>query len=342
MFGASVSWILRIFITSFLVYKFIVLVSRKNPSVTRTTGIRSPEEEEVFRPQEQGFDFAFGLRKPLDPSIGYFTVKYINQTVLDDGSRPKERTKLDFADCGNSHFNYKDQEEVKKFGINKFNCITNDDYSFFGNFYQRNMQYVELKLWKCKNDTDDLPKGTVCKNQKTIDEYFKDETFSFAFVNQMFALENYDQPIFSFIDDQLFFELDPTVSKRANFFIQRQVYELEDTLVQLGQKVEDEYFQITNIKSYEDMYSDSDGYIVAVYMRSDKLFDKYERQVYDILTFLGDIGGLTEALISIGTLIVGFFTQKMFMSKIVRKIYHIRNYDNIEHETQERLKRQST
>jgi hypothetical protein len=77
--------------------------------------------------------------------------------VLDDGSRPKERTKLDFADCGNSHFNYKDQEEVKKFGINKFNCLTNDDYSFFGNFYQRNMQYVELKLWKCKNGTDDLP-----------------------------------------------------------------------------------------------------------------------------------------------------------------------------------------
>lgn len=75
-------------------------------------------------------------------------------------------------------------------------------------------------------------------------------------------------------------------------------------------------------------------------MRSDKLFDKYERQVYDILTFLGDIGGLTEALISIGSLIVGFFTQKMFMSKIVRKIYHIRNYDNIEHETQERLNRE--
>jgi hypothetical protein len=62
------------------------------------------------------------------------------------------------------------------------------------------------------------------------------------------------------------------------------------------------------------------------------MFDKYERQVYDILIFLGDIGCLTEALISIGTLIVGFFTQKMFMSKIVRKIYHIRKYDNIESE----------
>ena len=71
------------------------------------------------------------------------------------------------------------------------------------------------------------------------------------------------------------------------------------------------------------------------------MFDKYERQVYDILTFLGDIGGLTEALISIGSLIVGFFTQKLFMSKIVRKIYHIRKYDNIEHESLSRLKKEN-
>jgi hypothetical protein len=102
--------------------------------------------------------------------------------------------------------------------------------------------------------------------------------------------------------------------------------------VQLGQKVEDEYFQVVNIRQYDDIYSDKDGYVVAVYLRSDRMFDKYERQVYDTLTFLGDIGGLTEALISIGTLIVGFFTQKMFMSKIVRKIYHIRKYDSIESE----------
>jgi hypothetical protein len=47
---------------------------------------------------------------------------------------------------------------------------------------------------------------------------------------------------------------------------------------------------------------------------------------------MGDIGGLSEALIGIGVVIVGFITQKMFMSKIIRKIYHIRKYENIEHE----------
>lgn len=69
-------------------------------------------------------------------------------------------------------------------------------------------------------------------------------------------------------------------------------------------------------------------------MRSDKMYDAYERKVNDLLTFMGDIGGLSEALIGIGVVIVGFITQKMFMSKIIRKIYHIRKYENIEHEVQ--------
>jgi len=83
MFGASISWVLRIVITAYLVYKFIVLVTRQDASITKTTGIRAPEDDEPFRPQEMGFDFAFGLREPLDPSIGYFTMQYINQTIND-------------------------------------------------------------------------------------------------------------------------------------------------------------------------------------------------------------------------------------------------------------------
>jgi hypothetical protein len=40
-----------------------------------------------------------------------------------------------------------------------------------------------LKLWKCKNNSADLPFGTICKDQQSIDNFFRDETFSFAFVN---------------------------------------------------------------------------------------------------------------------------------------------------------------
>jgi hypothetical protein len=92
------------------------------------------------------------------------------------------------------------------------------------------------------------------------------------------------------------------------------------------------------VKSYDDNYSDAPGenFLVAIYMRSDKMYDTYDRKVNDLLTLMGDIGGLSEALIGIGIVIVGFITQKMFMSKIVRKIYHIRRYENIDHEADKR------
>lgn len=80
------------------------------------------------------------------------------------------------------------------------------------------MRYLELKLWKCQNLT--APKGVVCKNQTFIDNYFNGETFSFAFVNSMFALDDYVSPIKYFIDDSLFFELDSRFAKKANFVIQ--------------------------------------------------------------------------------------------------------------------------
>jgi len=91
------------------------------------------------------------------------------------------------------------------------------------------------------------------------------------------------------------------------------------------------------VKPYEDNFSDVAGenYMVAIFIRSDKMYDFYERKVSDLLTFMSNIGGLSEALIKIGMLIVGFITQKMFMSKIVRKIYHIRKYENIEQEPHE-------
>jgi hypothetical protein len=48
------------------------------------------------------------------------------------------------------------------------------------------------------------------------------------------------------------------------------------------------------------------------------------------------MGGLFEALIGIGMIFVGFVAQKIFMSKIVRKIYHIRRYENIDYEIEKR------
>jgi hypothetical protein len=83
------------------------------------------------------------------------------------------------------------------------------------------MKYLEIKLWKCNNLTkaENGYNNVKCKNKTEIDNYFRDEAFNFAFVNSIFDVSGFEQPVQQFIDDSLFFELDPNVSKKANFFV---------------------------------------------------------------------------------------------------------------------------
>jgi len=89
------------------------------------------------------------------------------------------------------------------------------------------------------------------------------------------------------------------------------------------------FHRVTNIKTYDSDYSDDEGYLVAVYIQADKFYDSYDRRVTDILTVLGDLGGLQDFLEIVGHILVGYVAKKMFISSIVRKIYHMRKYENI-------------
>jgi hypothetical protein len=44
---------------------------------------------------------------------------------------------------------------------------------------------------------------------------------------------------------------------------------------------------------------------------------------------MAEIGGLHKALFTIGMILVSFVAQKVFMSNVVRRIYQVRNYENI-------------
>jgi hypothetical protein len=83
---------------------------------------------------------------------------------------------------------------------------------------------------------------------------------------------------------------------------------------------------VNSIRYYDAAYSDSDGYIAAVYLRFDNRYDLYTRQVYSILDLLGDLGGLQGSLLGIGLLIVSFFTNRLFVSDMLQKIYQVRKY----------------
>ena len=166
-------------------------------------------------------------------------------------------------------------------GINNYNCLVNENYDMQGNYYRSRLTYLEIKLWKCNNYTKQeyiKNPNIVCADPASINKRFKDESFSFAFVNSYFESTNYETPIQQFIDDGLFFELDPNVAKKANFFIQKSSISVQDKILQVASgPVEKEFALVKNIRTYDNDYSDEEGLLVAIYLRLDKQYDLYER-----------------------------------------------------------------
>ncbi|CDW71429.1 UNKNOWN [Stylonychia lemnae] len=338
LFGAAISLVLMIVLLAFGIYKFVYLVNRWNPNVIKTSFLRDLKEEPAFRPQDLGFDFAFGIGEDIPANIGGFTVRQIEFQFEKYSNGTQKRVKkpsrdLNITKCGSDLFRYDDKQELVDLEIDQMNCLKETEYELKGNFYAQEYKYLELKLWKCGSR---FKSSANCANETAMQQYFSDKTFSFAFINTQFVLDSYDpqQRLQYFIDDSLLFELESQRIKKTNFYVQKSEGELEDSLLQLGQSEMIEFHQATNFKTYDDEYTNDDGYIVAIYIRFDRTYDNYERKVYGFLEFLGDLGGLQGSLISIGMFFVGFVAQRLFFSKIIKKIYQVRKYDNFDSNNQ--------
>lgn len=58
-----------------------------------------------------------------------------------------------------------------------------------------------------------------------------------------------------------------------------------------------------------------------VYIRFDKKYDTYEREVYGLGEFFENVGGFYSAILILGLVFVPFFSERMFYANLIRKIY---------------------
>ena len=110
-YGAFVSAVIILTLLAYTGYKIDEVIQRKSPTVSKTTSLVSEiDAAKPFSPQELGFDFAFGLNNPLDPSLGYVSVSYINWTQTGNGTHSKISKNIDLVTCGDTNFNYTNKE----------------------------------------------------------------------------------------------------------------------------------------------------------------------------------------------------------------------------------------
>ena len=49
----------------------------------------------------------------------------------------------------------------------------------------------------------------------------------------------------------------------------------------------------------------------------------YKREGYDLLTYLGDLGGLFDIVFILGSIITTFLTSKLFTANLISQLYRI-------------------
>lgn len=115
---------------AYTAFRSYVLFNRINPDISKKGLMRDLNLEGPFQPQTSGFDFSFGIGKPLDPSYGYYTaverLAYFSAVPNPDGTfnKTKETRNIELVQCGSEgNFHYSNQSEVVMLNINKYMCF---------------------------------------------------------------------------------------------------------------------------------------------------------------------------------------------------------------------------
>lgn len=75
---------------------------------------------------------------------------------------------------------------------------------------------------------------------------------------------------------------------------------------------------------YEDKYYEENGYVISAYLRYDRKYNVYNRQIYNFMDILGDVGGMFQSLYFAGLVIIGFYNRRMFISAVLRSLYQVK------------------
>jgi len=158
----------------------------------------------------------------------------------------------------------------------------------------------------------------------------KQSRFSLAIENTVINMKDYKNGVQRIIEDGLYWEVVPSMRKKSNILIRKNEAVFEDSYVQLGFPDENDFYQV--VDHLETFEAETDeGEILTIYFRFDRVSDIYERQIYSFAELIGQAGGFYGAVLAISGLMISLFTERLFVSSILRRIYQIDSW-------QERIK----
>ena len=96
-------------------------------------------------------------------------------------------------------------------------------------------------------------------------------------------------------------------------------------------EVSKELFEISRAQDYTEVIPFfkpvKDRQYLNIFLRADNQSNIYKRISYDVLSYLGDLGGLLDAILMIGFTFTSFFASKLFRAALINQFYKVQQYD---------------
>lgn len=317
---------LSLSIFGFLVFYAVVLcktmVERSDVKTTKNTIVKNlASDNTTHYPGRIGLAFAFDWLTEDNESLinetTFIDIKIIQvaQTLQPNGQYKREETELQYEPCG-TKFPYDDQAQVKLFGLQDYLCLKTKDWPISGNYYSKNEKYIEIRGNRCTTPA-------LCETPDDIKDKVKGSYIDLVMINSYFDFEDFNQPIKKYLDDRFTFNVISGFRSDGIIPITHNKAEAEDAFIQVGNPKEYEFYTVENFR--QTFTSEDEETFVTLKFNLDAQTNVFQRTVFSFLDLTGQLGGINEVLIVFGSILTGFFTEKIFNYSVLSKLYQVDN-----------------
>jgi hypothetical protein len=279
--------------------------------------------------------FAFGLEDPdtsnryIDDTIYYPQILFVDRLKINEEFQIIEK-ELEYDRCKEEDFGLNLQHFLNKGELNNSYCLKNFDYNltFAGGYKYEKMTYISIKIFPCKNDTNN---NYHCKPQKVIDSYLTSGYFSILIKDLGLNPSNYSNPVIPTLQ-KLFTTIDRRLYK--NFIINYGITEIDTDTGFFKENIHKEKFlKFRESSDYfffreEQEINDGNDEICNIQLKLDDTIIVQTRKytkIADIFPKLGGYMNLIYLLFSFFSILINQFNLEL---KIINAIFDFNLKEN--------------
>ena len=248
-----------------------------------------------------------------------------------DGKYIKDPYDINTHKCNYDDFFNKYDKQVDYLGLQEFECLTNKDYLIQGIFSDQIFSYFEISA---------LAKNTSTELLNEIERFLfeNDCKFHMAFTDMIIDLDNYENPMTQYLNDEIFIQINPTFFIKKNIYFMNQEFtndnyllfiigddESRETKILYSRYEEYTLWKGTNRALYKPDYY---NYYSKVYIRADLKKTFIKRRYQKFVEFFSDSFSMLMAIFEILSIIFYFIYNFTAYYQLSKKIFFFKEVEH--------------